>query len=277
LIQRPPGRYVSGEETAVVGWINNRRSLPALRLDKSVPLEVSRHPVVVHNTESLAQVALIARYGSDWFRQLGTTETPGSTLVTVSGDRQSPTVVEVEFGMSVIDIVRLAGLTGNLAGALVGGYGGSWLAAHELATPYAPGPLAAAGSAIGVGIVVALPSWSCGLAETARIARYMAGQSAGQCGPCVFGLPALATDLEHLAVGRPDGSLIGSILGHADAIEGRGACRHPDGVVRLVRSALGAFSYDVFEHAAGRPCAGYGAESVMRFPASRAVGTRLDE
>ena len=271
-IQRPPGRYVSGEETAVVGWINNRRSLPTLRLDKSVPLEVSRSPVVVHNTESLAQVALIARYGSDWFRQLGTAEAPGSTLVTVSGDRQSPTVVEVEFGMSVIDIVRLAGLTGDLAGALVGGYGGAWLAAHELATPYAPGPLAAAGSAIGVGIVVALPSWSCGLAETARIARYMAGQSAGQCGPCVFGLPALATDLEQLAVGRPDGSLIESILGHADAVDGRGACRHPDGVARLVRSALGAFSYDVFEHAAGRPCAGYGGKSVMRFPASRAMG-----
>jgi len=277
LIQRPPGRYVSGEETAVVGWINNRRSLPALHLDKSVPLQVSRSPVVVHNAESLAQVALIARYGSEWFRRLGTTEAPGSTLVTVSGDQRSPTVIEVEFGMPVIDIVRLAGLTGDLAGALIGGYGGAWLAAHELATPYAPGPLAAAGSAIGVGIIVALPSSSCGIAETARIALYMAGQSAGQCGPCVFGLPALATDLEHLAVGRSDGGLVGSILGHADAIDGRGACRHPDGVARLVRSALGAFSYDVFEHAAGRPCAGYGAKSVMAFPPAGPWGTRHDE
>lgn len=272
-IQRPPGRYVSGEESALVSWINRRRSLPAMRLDKSIPLEVSGHPTVVHNCESLSHVALIARHGSGWFRQLGTEDAPGSTLVTVSGALSSSRVLEIEFGMPVIDILEMAGVDTDLAGVLVGGYGGAWLAAQNLATPYAPGPLAAAGATMGVGVIVALPASSCGIAETARIARFMASESAGQCGPCVFGLPALAADLEQLAAGSADGNLMARMVSRADIIEGRGACRHPDGVVRLVRSMMSTFSKDVLEHAAGRPCSGHAFRSVMTFPVVPTIGT----
>jgi NADH:ubiquinone oxidoreductase subunit F (NADH-binding) len=63
VVMRPPGRYVTGEESALIGWLNNKRALPTLRLDKSLPLRVSAKPVIVHNVETLAQVALIARYG----------------------------------------------------------------------------------------------------------------------------------------------------------------------------------------------------------------------
>jgi NADH:ubiquinone oxidoreductase subunit F (NADH-binding) len=270
-IQQLPGRYVAGEESALVSWLNKRRSLPTLRLDKSVPLEVSGRQTIVHNAETLSQVALIARHGSDWFRQLGTDDAPGSTLVTVSGAVGSPQVLEVEFGEPVIDILRMAGVGTDLAGVLLGGYGGAWLAAGDLDTPYAPGPIAAMGSTVGVGVIVALPASSCGIAETARIVRYMAGQSAGQCGPCVFGLPALATDIGQLAVGRSDGNLLARLLEHADAADGRGACRHPDGVARLVRSALVVFSDDAADHAAGRPCPGNRTKSVMAFPSILSV------
>jgi NADH:ubiquinone oxidoreductase subunit F (NADH-binding) len=146
---------------------------------------------------------------------------------------------------------------------LLGGYGGAWLEPALLDVPYAPASLSAVGATLGVGIVIALPASSCGLCETARIANYMAGQSAGQCGPCVFGLPALAADLEQLAVGRTEPELVERIWARADAIEGRGACRHPDGVVRLVRSALDVFADDVLAHAQGRPCAGVTARSVL--------------
>jgi NADH:ubiquinone oxidoreductase subunit F (NADH-binding) len=265
-VRRPPSRYMAGEESALVSWLDDQQGLPMLRVDKSVPLQVSRRPVLVHNAETLSQVALIARHGPDWFRRVGTPEAPGSTLVTVSGAVGSPGVFEVELGTPVVDIVRRAGLETELSGVLLGGYGGAWLHPSRLATPYAPGPLSAAGATLGVGIVIALPVGSCGISETARIARFMAGESAGQCGPCVYGLPAIATDLEQLAAGRVDSAVLERIRARATAIEGRGACRHPDGVVRLVRSALAVFADDVAAHAQGRPCPGHSAGSVLRFP-----------
>jgi NADH:ubiquinone oxidoreductase subunit F (NADH-binding) len=269
-LHRPPDRYVSGEESALVSWLNDRPALPALRIDKSVPLRVGRRPAMVHNAETLAQVALIARHGPAWFRRQGTPEAPGSTLVTVTGAVRFPGVLEVELGTPVADILQRAGAATELSAVLVGGYGGSWLGPSHLATPYAPGALAAVGSTHGVGILIALSADSCGIAETARIARYMAGQSAGQCGPCVFGLPAIADDLEQLGRGRADRSIIDRIQNRSDAVDGRGACRHPDGVVRLVRSALSVFGDDARAHAEGHPCLGHGAPTVLTLPSGPA-------
>jgi NADH:ubiquinone oxidoreductase subunit F (NADH-binding) len=265
-VYRPPARYISGEESALVSWLSDRTALPVLRIDKSVPLRVGRRPAMVHNSETLAQVALIARHGPAWFRRMGTPEAPGSTLVTVTGAVRLPGVLEAEIGTPVIDILDRAGAEKDLSGVLVGGYGGSWLAPSHLATPFAPEALAAVGSTHGVGILIALPVGSCGVAETARIARYMAGESAGQCGPCVFGLPAIADDLEQLWSGRADGSVVDRIVSRSTAVDGRGACRHPDGVVRLVRSALTVFGDDVRAHAEGRPCAGHTAPTVLTLP-----------
>jgi NADH:ubiquinone oxidoreductase subunit F (NADH-binding) len=265
-VHRPPDRYVSGEESALVSWLNDRLALPVLRVDKSVPLQVGRRPAMVHNAETLAQVALIARHGPAWFRRQGTQEAPGSTLVTVTGAVRYPGVLEVELGTPVIDILDRAGADAALSGVLVGGYGGSWLGPSHVATPFAPAALAAVGSTHGVGILIALPAGSCGIAETARIVRYMAGQSAGQCGPCVFGLPAIAEDLEQLWSGRADSSVIDRIRSRSDAVDGRGACRHPDGVVRLVRSALSVFGDDARAHAEGHPCTGHGAPTVLTLP-----------
>ncbi len=265
-LQRPPARYVAGEESALVGWLDKGRALPTARLDKSVALEVSRQPTLVHNAETMAQVALIARHGAAWFRHRGTDDAPGSTLVTVSGAVDSPGVLEVELGTPLHDILQRAGVNSELSGVLLGGYGGAWLDASLLETPYTPADLTAVGATLGVGIVIALAATSCGICETARIARYMAGQSVGQCGPCVFGLPALAADLEQLGAGSSETDLVERIWARADVIEGRGACRHPDGVVRLVRSALAVFADDVLLHAQNRPCSGGATQSVLRFP-----------
>ena len=265
-VQRPPGRYVTGEESALVNWLDTGQALPFLRIDKSAPLRAGRRPALVHNAETLAQLALVARHGPEWFRCLGTAEAPGSTLVTVTGAVRSPGVLEVELGTPVVEILARAGVDTDLSAVLLGGYGGAWLDASRLDTPYAPGPLAAAGACLGVGIVIALPAASCGVAETARLARYMAGESAGQCGPCIFGLPAIAGDLQQLWAGRGDAGLLERIEMRAATVEGRGACRHPDGVVRMVRSALTVFAADASAHAQGRPCAGHAASTVLALP-----------
>jgi NADH:ubiquinone oxidoreductase subunit F (NADH-binding) len=121
-LERPPGWYVTGEESALVGWLNDRRARPQLRVDKSVPLEVGRCPALVHNAETLSQLALIARHGPEWFRRLGSEEVPGTALVTVTGAVRSPGVIEVELGTPVADILDRAGIHTELSAVLVGGY-----------------------------------------------------------------------------------------------------------------------------------------------------------
>jgi NADH:ubiquinone oxidoreductase subunit F (NADH-binding) len=105
---------------------------------------------------------------------------------------------------------------------------------------------------VGAGTIVVLPRGSCGLVETARVARYLAGQSAGQCGPCVFGLRALADASVALAGGHGAIDALREMQELPAEIERRGACAHPDGAARLVRSALAAFRHEVGLHLEGR-------------------------
>ena len=102
-------------------------------------------------------------------------------------------------------------------------------------------------------MIVVLGETSCGLAESARIARYLADQSAGQCGPCVYGLPAIADDLARLARAGADDEIMARLHRRLREVNGRGACRHPDGAVSLVRSALAVFATDVAAHGRGEP------------------------
>jgi NADH:ubiquinone oxidoreductase subunit F (NADH-binding) len=267
-VLRPPGRYVSGEESALVSWIAGGSARPTFRKEKGVPLTVRHRPTLVHNAETLAHVALIARHGSDWFRAVGMLDAPGTSLVSTSGAVERPGVYEVELGTPVARILERAGLVAEVSGVLVGGYGGTWLAPELIDTAYAPGPLAAAGSAMGAGVLAAVPAFACGVAETARIVSYMAGQSAMQCGPCVFGLPSMAGDLARLAHGDGDRPTLARLRKRLDVVSGRGACRHPDGVIRLVRSALGVFAVDFAEHARRRPCQGSNRSPVLSVPRS---------
>ena len=139
--------------------------------------------------------------------------------------------------------------------------------------PYASIPLRAIGACAGVGVVVAIGEEACGVAETARIAHYLAVQSSGQRGPCVFGLPAIADDLARLARGQSDPGLMPRLQRRLSEVNGRGACRHPDGAVSLVRSALSVFDHDVTAHAGGEPCAHWREPSSLPFPRPTAAWT----
>jgi NADH:ubiquinone oxidoreductase subunit F (NADH-binding) len=258
-IRSLPGRFVTGEESALVAGAGGGPALPAYRPDKSVPLTLSGAAALVHNAETLAHLALIARHGAAWFREVGDPSSPGTALVTITGDVAHPGVLEVVTGTPLREILASASPTGPLTGVLVGGYGGSWVGPGDLDTPFASGPLRAIGASMGAGVIVGIASGTCGVRTTAQIARFMAGESAGQCGPCVFGLPAIAADLERIAHGTADREVLPRLERRCAAVNGRGGCRHPDGVVRLVRSALAVFADDLAAHLAGAPCGASGA------------------
>jgi NADH:ubiquinone oxidoreductase subunit F (NADH-binding) len=250
-----PARYVSSEESALVRFLNTGDARPTAKPPRPFESGVGRRPTLIDNVETLAQLALIARHGPDWFRGAGTADSPGTTLVTLSGALHRPGVYEVPLGTAIGSVLGLAGgATGVLQAVLVGGYGGAWLplpAAESV--PLSHEGLRAAGGVLGVGALVALPAGACAIAETAGILRYLAGESARQCGPCMFGLPAIASDMADL-VNQGSPAILARLRTRLGVIPGRGACGHPDGAARLAASALQVFEAEAREHAFGRPC-----------------------
>ncbi len=263
-----PGRFLAGEESALASRLAGRPALPAYRPVRGLPRLAPGRAVLVQNVETLAHLALIARYGAAWFRTAGTAAEPGSMLVTLHLADGRTSVTEVPLGIGLADLLGLA-VPGGPAGAsvpsaagpavqavLVGGYHGAWLpAARAARLPLANAALRPLGAAVGAGVVAALPASRCGLTETARVARYLALESAGQCGPCFNGLPRIAAALEHLAGPRPDRRARADLERWAGLVAGRGACHHPDGSVRFVRSALRVFAAEAGLHEQGR-CSG---------------------
>jgi NADH:ubiquinone oxidoreductase subunit F (NADH-binding) len=249
------GMFVSGESSAVVAAVNGSRPLPTMAPPAAHQQGVGGRPTLVQNVETLAQLALLARYGPDWFRSLGTADEPGTRLVTVSGAVRSPGVYEVAGGTALASVLDLAGgISTPVQALLVGGYHGGWVPWNSTtaALPHSRAALARYGADPGAGVVVALGAERCGLSAGAEIAAYLAGQSAGQCGPCVHGLPAAAGHLARLAAGRASASAVRDLHRVVGLVEGRGACHHPDGTARFVRSTLTTFAAEVELHLAGR-------------------------
>ena len=138
---------------------------------------------------------------------------------------------------------------------LLGGYFGCWLPATQIRSlRLAPEQLADHGASLGCGVIVALGSAACPVAETSRIADYFAAQSAGQCGPCVNGLRAIADTVQQLATGTAARPAYWDLERWTSELPRRGACQHPDGAVRFIASALRVFADEFQDHARRGPC-----------------------
>jgi NADH:ubiquinone oxidoreductase subunit F (NADH-binding) len=246
-----PDTFVAGEESAVIAGIGGARPLPTDKRKLVVEAGLRGRPTLVQNVETLAHMAMIARHGPAWFRRHGTEAEPGTFLATVGGAVAAPGVHEVPYGIQLTDLLDLAGGPATrLSAVLVGGYHGTWLPRTDV--PMSRTGLAPYGATPGAGVVHALPASYCGLMETARITGYLANQSARQCGPCRFGLPAMADSLHRLAAGERNRDLPRQVVALTGLVTNRGACHHPDGTVRLVRSALTVFADEIGRHLAGR-------------------------
>ncbi len=252
-----PDTYVAGEESAAVHFVNDGDARPTVTPPRPYERGVGGRPTLVQNVESLAYAALIARFGAGWYRELGRDATPGSALATVSGTLGDG-VREIEIGTPIGELAAQAGAgtrSADVQAVLLGGYFGGWLSTERnWAVPLDPISLRAAGSAFGAGVVAFLGNDRCGVRATSRIMDYMAGQSAAQCGPCVFGLRAIADATARLANGRPERDDLARIERWSQQISGRGACRLPDGAAGQLISSLRVFGPEWEVHQRRRPC-----------------------
>lgn len=265
----PPARYVASEESALTHWIDADLATPVFG---SRPFQrgVDGRPTLVQNAETLAHIALIARHGGEWFASVGDPQAPGTALVSVGGAVGMPGVIEVATGTPVRDVLaRCAGPADGVIGYLTGGYGGAWVASGAIESAHwSPESLREIGGVIGAGVLWALDPRACPIAELSRVADYLAGESAGQCGPCRFGLPAVADDLVLLhnrELGDADLARLDERLAR---IVGRGGCKLPDGAVRFVETGLRTFALDVAHHRHGT-CTASSTSPVLPVPEVR--------
>jgi NADH:ubiquinone oxidoreductase subunit F (NADH-binding) len=251
-----PPKFLAGQESALVRRISGGPALPAFATRRVSERGVEGSPTLVSNIESLAHLSLIARYGPAWFKSAGTPDEPGTMICTLHQSDGRVDLTEAALGTPLADLLDL-----REAGAvLIGGYHGAWLpAAGAARLTLANSALRRHGATVGAGVLAALPAGRCGLAETARVARYLALESAGQCGPCRNGLPRIAAalaDLTDVTGGRrPDPALVADLDRWSGLVYKRGACAHPDGTVRFVTSALATFESEITAHRRGR-CTG---------------------
>ncbi len=241
--------FISGEASAVVNGIAHGTGLPTDHRRRLSESGFKGRPTLVLNVETLAHMALIARHGSGWFRTEGSERDPGTRLLSVTGPAGGK-VVEAAGDARLGDVLADAGIDASAVQAvLVGGYHGRWVRPLD----YRLSPSGPASHTVppGAGVVYALPASQCGLETTAQILSYLAGESAKQCGPCMFGLPAMARVLNAIVDGSRDPQLVRELGRLGKLVTGRGACHHPDGTAQLVGSALDTFSADVEAHLAG--------------------------
>ncbi len=257
-LHRVPDRFVTGEARALISALNGGPAVPPGRRVLPTDRGVGGLPTLLANAETLAQLAVLARLGPAAYASLGTPAEPGSTLLTVTGAVCHPGVLEIGLGTRLGAVATAVGALPSQA-VVVGGYHGSWLAPDPQLELSRAG-LAAAGGTLGAGVLIFVGEHTCPLAELARVAGWLAGQSVRQCGPCTFGLPALASELTRLATGA---ALSIGVTGAGDAsqaarlaglVTGRGACAHPDGAARFVRSGLAALADELRVHRAYGSC-----------------------
>lgn len=266
-------RYIAGESSAVINRLSGGTSKPLFSLVRAAEKGINDRPTLIQNAETLAHAAMIARYGSKWFRKLGTESSPGSALITVCGNVRHPGVYEIDIGAPLTSVLDAIGsFASPPAGALIGGYFGTWLPPRALASAVLdPDWLRQHGAAFGCGVIAVLPQDGCAIVEASRVLSYLAAESAGQCGPCVNGLNALAETMERIAASQPEPGDIERVQRWIDMVRDRGACHHPDGAVGMLESAIKNFSQHLIAHLAGRRCAGL---DTRGFPPPPAPGDR---
>lgn len=241
-IERTPHDFVGGEVNALLNGLSGRPVAPNGK--RTLPTErgLDGGPTFASNAETFAEIALLAAMGTQAYASVGSSVEPGTTLVTLLGDVPHPGVIEVPHGTALSRLVTADGRP-----VLIGGYHGTWTSAPGLVVERST--LRDQGIGWGAGVVAVLPEDTCPIGEVARVAAWLAAESIGQCGPCVFGLTSIAHDLDDLAADRPVD--LARLRQRVGLVEGRGACRHPDGAARFVATALEEFQDDVTRHVSG--------------------------
>ncbi|MBK5928826.1 complex I 51 kDa subunit family protein [Rhodobaculum claviforme] len=245
------GRYIVGEETALIESLEGKRAVPRKRPPFPAQSGLFGRPTTVNNVETISLVPHILEHGPQWFRALSRTEEGGTKLYAVSGRVHKPGLIEAPMGTTARELIeRSGGVSGNgvLRCFQPGGGASGFLEAAELDIPLDFGNCAKAGSMFGTGTMIVLDQTACPIGVLARHQRFYARESCGWCTPCRDGLPWVARILDALEEGtaRPGDLEILRMTAREAGPRGRTFCDLMGGAMSPLATALARFG-DLFE------------------------------
>ena len=253
------GRYLCGEETALLGSLAGRRAIPRAKPPFPQVAGLFGQPTIVNNVETLCNVPHIVERGADWYRALSRTKDAGTKLYGASGKVKRPGAWELPMGTTIREILEehAGGMKDGLAlrGLLPGGASTDFLLPEHLDLPMDFDSVQAAGSRMGTGTMIVLDDRTCPVGMVANLMRFFARESCGWCTPCRDGLPWVSKILDALERGEGRRGDLEVLERHARFLgPGMTFCAHAPGAMEPLRSALKYFRDDFERHLRQKRC-----------------------
>ncbi|MGH2637041.1 MAG: NADH-ubiquinone oxidoreductase-F iron-sulfur binding region domain-containing protein [Actinomycetota bacterium] len=254
-----PDEYLFGEEKALLEVIEGNPPMP-----RTVPPWMeglfrkpgSPNPTVVNNSETLANVPHILREGAEWFRAIGTEDSPGTMLLTLSGDVRYPGVYELPMGFSLTELIYGIGggpPDGRAVKAVFPGASSTVISPEQFETPMSFDAMQAVGSSLGAGAFVVYDDSACIVRTTLAFSRFLYVESCAQCPACKHGTGQITQLLERIDRGDGSETDVETILARARTVTDAQRCALPTGETLIAQSAVQVFGEEFAEHF-GRPC-----------------------
>jgi NADH-quinone oxidoreductase subunit F len=259
-VHRSGGRYICGEETALLNALEGKRAQPRTKPPFPPASGAWGRPTIVNNVETLCNVPAILRNGAEWFQDLGAGEDAGTKIFGVSGRVNNPGLWELPMGTTIREIIEqhAGGMQDGyqLRGILPGGASTEFLVEEHFDLRMEYGTIQAAGSRMGTGTMILMDDSICPVDMSRNLQHFFAQESCGFCTPCREGLPWLEQLLLDIEEGRGQPGDIELLEKNASFIgaPGNTFCLHATGAIEPLASALKYFREDFEAHISGGRC-----------------------
>ena len=251
------GAYICGEETALLDSLEGFRGQPRLRPPFPAIAGLYARPTVVNNVESIASVPAIIANGAEWYQKYGTEKSKGMTLYSLSGHVNNPGQFEAPLGITLREILDMAGgvRTGHkLKFWTPGGSSTPLFTDEHLDTPLDYEGVAAAGSMLGTKALQIFDETTCVVRAVLRWTEFYKHESCGKCTPCREGTWWLVQILRDLENGSGSEEDLAKLLDLCDNIMGRSFCALGDGATSPITSSIKYFRDEYIAHVTGKGC-----------------------
>jgi len=257
-VHRGAGAYICGEETAMLESLEGKRGLPRQKPPYPTSVGLFGLPTLVQNIETLACIPHIIERGPEWFASIGTAESKGPKIYSVSGHVNRPGNYELPLGISLADIIynHAGGIPGGkkLKAVIPGGASTPILPGDQVDVPMAFETLEEAGSALGTGAIIVMDETTCMVEASRRLSKFFAHESCGRCPPCRIGSQRIFEILDRIEKGLGHPGDIDLLLELVNGIDGLTFCPMGSGLVNPVRSAIQHFREEFEYHITNKNC-----------------------
>jgi len=257
-VHRGAGAYICGEETAMLESLEGKAGNPRLKPPYPAQSGLFGLPTLVHNIETLACIPHIVERGPDWFAGIGTAESKGPKIFSVSGHVNHPGNYELPLGVTLREIIyeHAGGVCGGrrIKAVIPGGASTPMLTADSLDVPMGFETLKQAGSELGTGAIIVMDESTCMVEAARRLTKFFAHESCGRCVPCRIGATRLYETLDRLEHGEGAPGDVERALELSEGIDGRTFCPMGAALVNPARSAIAHFRDEFEYHISHKHC-----------------------